>query len=67
MKFAVFLETAGLLVFTILCQTALPISFLIPFLLYCKIGLIWMTITILKNRNASTHTFDEKFYEDKDR
>jgi hypothetical protein len=68
-KFAVALETVGLLIFAVLCSPAVtvaPVGFLIMFLFALQAGLVWMVITILKHGSPSAHTFEEKFYEDQD-
>jgi hypothetical protein len=68
MHYSISLITGGLLGFIILCSPLLRVPFGI--LLFCLLllqgGLIWIVITILKNGQCSTHTFDEKFYDDAD-
>ena len=67
-NFSISLVSGAFLVFAILCSpiVTIPIGFLLIYLLILKVGLVWMVITILKNGVPSQHTFDEKFYEDKD-
>jgi hypothetical protein len=63
---AITMVTAGVIIFTILCNSRLniPTSILIGFLLVLHVGLIWMVITILKYGKPSGHTFDERMYDD---
>ena len=63
---AISVTTLGLVAFVILCS--LQVSFiLLQLYLFALTGcLIWMVITILKNGEPSTHTFEDRFYEDAD-
>jgi hypothetical protein len=65
-KNAITIVTAGVIIFTILCNSRLniPTSFLIAFLLVLHVGLIWMVFTILKHGKPSNHTFDDRMYDD---
>jgi hypothetical protein len=65
-KFAVSFVTGAFLIFTILCSPAVsfPIGFLLLFLFILQVSLVWMILTILKSGTPSSHTFDERFYED---
>lgn len=65
-KFSITIVTAGMVLFTILCNSRLPVStgFLIGFLLVLHIGMIWMVVCILKNGKPSGYTFEERFYDD---
>lgn len=67
-KFSISLVTAGVVIYTILCNSHLgiPTAFLILFLLLLHIGLVWMVICILKNGKPSGHTFEERMYDDVD-
>ena len=67
-NFSISTLSGAFLVFAILCSpiVTVPIGFLLMYLLMLKVGLVWMVITILKNGTPSRHTFDERFYEDKD-
>jgi hypothetical protein len=66
-NFSITVTTLGLLFFVILCSLPLSLVFLQLYLLALTGSLIWMVITILKNGEPSSHTFDDRFYEDVDR
>jgi archaellum biogenesis protein FlaJ (TadC family) len=68
MWFSISVVTAAFLVFAILCgaENTLPLGGLLVYLLLLNIGLVWMVITILKDKKEPTHTFDQKFYNDAD-
>ncbi|MEX1238754.1 MAG: hypothetical protein WEB30_03525 [Cyclobacteriaceae bacterium] len=59
--------TLGLLFFVILCSLPVSLIFLQLYLFALTGSLIWMVVTILKNGEPSTHTFDDRFYDDVDR
>jgi hypothetical protein len=65
-RFSIAVVTGGIVVFTFLCNSHLPIptAFLIAFLLILHIGLIWMVVCILKNGKPSGHTFEHRMYDD---
>jgi hypothetical protein len=67
-KFSITIVTAGMIIFTVLCNSRLPITtgFLIGFLILLHIGLIWMVVCILKNGKPSDYTFEQRFYDDVD-
>lgn len=48
--------------------STLPVSFSLVFLalIVSQVLLVWMVISILKDRRESTRTFDQYFYEDVD-
>jgi len=58
--------TLGLLFFVILCSLPVSLSFLQLYLFALIGSLLWMVITILKNGKPSSHTFDDRFYDDAD-
>ena len=64
--FAITVTTMGLVGFIILCSLSVSLVFLQLYLFGLTGCLIWMVITILKNGDPSTHTFDDRFYEDED-
>lgn len=66
--FSISLVSGAFGVFTILCSPLLsvPLVWLIVMLFFLQVGLVWMVITILKHGKSSTHTFDERFYDDAD-
>lgn len=63
---SVSVTSAAVLVYVIL--STLPVSFSIVFfaLMISQALLVWMVITILKDKRESTRTFDRYFYEDVD-
>ena len=63
---SIWITTAGLLCFVVLCSLNLSFIFLQLFLFALTGSLVWMVITILKNGEPASHTFDERFYEDSD-
>lgn len=65
---SVSLVTGAFLVFIALCVAPIdvPFPFLFLFLVMLQIGLVWMVITILKKGVPSSHTFDDKYYDDAD-
>jgi hypothetical protein len=65
-KNAITIVTAGVIIFTILCNSHLntPTEFLIAFLLALHIGLIWMVVTIIKHGKPSNHSFHKRMYDD---
>jgi hypothetical protein len=67
-KFSISLVTAGMVIFTILCNShlAIPTAFLIVFLVMLHIGMVWMVICILRNGKPSGHTFNQRMYDDVD-
>lgn len=67
-KFSITIVTAGMLIYTILCNAGLnvPTGFLIAFLLVLHVGLIWMVLCILKRGKPSQYTFDQRIYDDVD-
>ena len=65
-NFAIWVTTLGLVSFVILCSLQISFVFLQLYLFGLMGCLIWMVITILKNGEPSRHTFDERFYEDRD-
>lgn len=65
-SFSVTVTTLGLLLFIVLCSLPLSLIFLQLYLFGLTGCLIWMVITILKNGQPSTKTFDQTFYEDAD-
>lgn len=58
--------TLGLLFFVILCSLPLSLLFLQLYLFFLTGSLIWMVIAILKNGKPSSHTFEDRFYDDAD-
>jgi hypothetical protein len=60
------ITTLGLVAFVVLCSLSLSIVFLQLYLFGLTGCLIWMVITILKNGEPSSHTFEDRFYEDAD-
>lgn len=65
-SFSITVTTLGLVVFIVLCSLSLSLVFLQLYLFGLTGCLIWMVITILKNGEPSSKTFDEQFYEDTD-
>ena len=63
---AISVTTVGLVAFVVLCSLSFSIVFLQLYLFGLTGCLIWMVITILKNGEPSSHTFDDRFYEDTD-
>jgi hypothetical protein len=49
-KYSILFVTAGMLIFTILCNSKINVSteFLLGFLALLHVGMIWMVVTILK-------------------
>lgn len=65
-SFSITITTLGLALFVVLCSLPLSLWFLQLYLFGLTGCLIWMVITILKNGEPSSKTFDEQFYEDRD-
>lgn len=65
-SFSITVTTLGLLFFVILCSLPVSLVALQLYLFALTGSLIWMVITILKNGEPSSHTFDERFYDDTD-
>jgi hypothetical protein len=61
---AVSVTTVGLVAFVVLCSLSLSFVFPQLYLFGLTGSLIWMVITILKHGEPSSHTFDDRFYED---
>lgn len=67
-KSALSVIVTSLVVLVYVILSTLPVSFSLVFLamLLSQILLVWMVITILKDKRESTKTFDHYFYEDVD-
>ena len=65
-KFSISLVTAGMIIFTVLCNSRLdiPSEVLFSFLVLLHVGLIWMVITILKHKPVDS--YNEQLFEDTD-
>ena len=65
-RFSILITSTVVLIYVIL--STLPVNFGLVFgtLLASQVLLLWMVITILKDRRTSSRTFDEFYYEDVD-
>lgn len=65
-NFAIGLTTLCLVVYVVLANISADFGLIFLTLLITQCLLIWMVISILKDKRTSTRTFDEYFYEDAD-
>jgi hypothetical protein len=64
--FSVTVASLVVLIYVVLSTVSGNFPLLFLLLLLSQAMLVWMVITILKDKSSSSRTFDEYFYEDSD-